>query len=105
MRTSSVSFPPGKSRCVLCAILCYLVLTHTSPRRGQLLHKYSTIVCLDSTHNTCFSVTRGGRQEKTFLYTLIVKNRMTGKGAPAAFLLTPSEAQYVFYSPYSTAPI
>ena len=60
-----------------------------------MLDRYDRLACLDSTHNTCFSVTHGGRQEKTFLYMLIVKNCMTGKGAPATFLLTPSEAQCV----------
>lgn len=58
----------------------------------QLLSRYSKVACLDSTHNTCFST--GNTEEKAFLYTIILKNLTTGKGSPAAFMLTPSEAQY-----------
>ena len=59
----------------------------------QLLAKYNRIACLDSTHNTCYSAS--GRAEKAFLYTVMLKNQETGKGAPAAFMITPSESQYV----------
>uniref|UniRef100_A0A0W0FI66 MULE transposase domain-containing protein n=1 Tax=Moniliophthora roreri TaxID=221103 RepID=A0A0W0FI66_MONRR len=34
------------------------------------------------------------RYEKAFLYTIILKNLNTVKGSPAAFMFTPSEAQY-----------
>jgi hypothetical protein len=61
-----------------------------------LLRNYSKIACLDSTHNTCFS--KVGREsdndEKAFLYSIVIKNLETGAGAPAAFMITPSEAQY-----------
>ena len=59
----------------------------------QLLAKYNRIACLDSTHNSCYSAS--GRAEKAFLYTVMLKNQETGKGAPAAFMITPSESQYV----------
>lgn len=58
----------------------------------QLLEKYGRIACLDSTHNTCFSA--AGREEKAFLYTIVLKNLATGKGCPASFMLTPVETQY-----------
>jgi hypothetical protein len=59
---------------------------------AQLLHNYSTIACFDSTHNTCFSAL--GREEKAYLYSVVIKNLNTGAGAPAAFMVTASEAQY-----------
>lgn len=31
--------------------------------------------------------------EKSFLYTIVLKNKKTGKGIPAAFMVMPSEAQ------------
>lgn len=58
----------------------------------QLLRDYSAISCLDSTHNTCFSA--NGKEEKAFLYTLVVKNLVTGKGVPAAFMISPGESQW-----------
>lgn len=50
------------------------------------------IVCLDSMHNTSFSI-ESSSNEKSFLYTIVFKNKKTGKGIPAAFMVTPSEAQ------------
>ncbi|KAJ7282543.1 hypothetical protein C8J57DRAFT_1218746 [Mycena rebaudengoi] len=41
----------------------------------------------------CFSAA-GKSEEKAFLYTVVLKNLATGKGCPAAFTITPSEAQY-----------
>ncbi|KAJ7238368.1 hypothetical protein C8J57DRAFT_1246444 [Mycena rebaudengoi] len=40
----------------------------------------------------CFSA--AGKEEKAFLYTVVLKNLATGKGCPAAFTITPSEALY-----------
>jgi hypothetical protein len=58
----------------------------------QMLLTYNEVACLDSTHSTCFFAT--GRSEKAFLNTIVLKNTLTGKGVPAAFMITPSEAQY-----------
>jgi hypothetical protein len=62
----------------------------------QLLWTYNKTACFDSTHNTCFS--KAGKEkdqdEKAFLYSVVVKNLETGAGAPGAFMITPSEAQY-----------
>lgn len=81
----------GRKRSVRAAHKCYqetlLIITFS-----QLLAKYQKIACLDSTHNTCFSAT--GKEEKAYLYTVVVKNLATGKGSPVAFMITPSEAQY-----------
>ncbi|UZJ54297.1 hypothetical protein CBS101457_003617 [Exobasidium rhododendri] len=41
--------------------------------------------CLDSTHNTC----QGG----FYLYTLVARSKITGRGCPAAFFLTPDAGQ------------
>lgn len=76
-------------------VCCPLIssLMENSPVHAQMLKQYSNIACLDSTHNTSFSAT--GKEEKAFLYTVVLKNLTTGRGIPAAFMLTPSEAQYV----------
>ncbi|KAJ7660131.1 hypothetical protein DFH06DRAFT_1472232 [Mycena polygramma] len=68
------------------------VFAIVSPWQKKLLLKYNKVACFDSTHNTCFSA--AGKEEKAFLYTVVVKNLATGKGSPAAFMITPSEAQY-----------
>ena len=68
----------------------------------QLLAKYNRIACLDSTHNSCYSAS--GRDEKAFLYTVMLKDRETGKGAPAAFMITPSESQYVYIVSTNRSP-
>jgi hypothetical protein len=49
-------------------------------------------VCLDSTHNTPFSVS--GQKEKVFLNTVVIKNLKTGRGTPVTFMLTPNKTQY-----------
>jgi hypothetical protein len=56
-----------------------------------MLGQYGSIVLMDSTHNTCFSV--GGKDEKIFLTSLIVKNNIIGKGVPVAWCLTSGESQ------------
>ncbi|VDC04562.1 unnamed protein product [Peniophora sp. CBMAI 1063] len=68
------------------------VFAFASPWQKELLRDYSAISCLDSTHNTCFSA--NGKEEKAFLYTLVVKNLVTGKGVPAAFMISPGESQW-----------
>jgi len=42
-----------------------------------------------------------GKNEKAFLYTIVLKHLGTGRGAPAAFMIMPSEAQCVnnFFDP------
>jgi len=60
---------------------------------AQLSAEYGDIVCLDSTHNTC----RGKDQEKIFLNTILTRDRVTGKGAPIAFMLTNLESQWVYF--------
>jgi hypothetical protein len=57
---------------------------------------YNRIACLDSTHHTCFFAS--GKDQHAFLYSVVVKNLTTGAGAPAAFMITASEAQYVGFS-------
>jgi hypothetical protein len=34
------------------------------------------------------------KDKKAFLYSVVIKNLETGAGAPGAFMITPSEAQY-----------
>ncbi|KAM9915353.1 hypothetical protein OXX59_010560, partial [Metschnikowia pulcherrima] len=48
----------------------------------DLLQNNSSIVFLDSTHKTCRGLSK---DEEVYLFTLYVKNSVTGKGAPAAF--------------------
>lgn len=50
-----------------------------------LLQNNSLIVFLDSTHKTCRGLSK---DEEVYLFTLYVKNSVTGKGAPAAFMMT-----------------
>jgi hypothetical protein len=64
-----------------------------SPWQKKLLLTYNKVACFDSTHNTCFSA--AGKEEKAFLYTVVLKNLATGKGCPAVSMITPSEAQYI----------
>lgn len=48
------------------------------------------IACMDSTHNTCTGRTVN---ENAYLYTIVVRSKITGQGAPAAFMITNSENQ------------
>lgn len=70
---------------------CTLV-TSPDAEVHQMLYNYDWIACLDSTHNTCFSAL--GQSKKAFLYTVVVRNLISSSAAPAAFMITPSEAQY-----------
>ena len=56
-----------------------------------MLQKYNSIVFLDSTHNTSFSL--DNRERKAFLYSILVKHDDAGCGVPVAFMITNSEAQ------------
>ena len=57
----------------------------------SVLEQYSTVLCLDSTHHTCYALDDSKR--KAFLYTIVVKHDKAGHGVPVAFMLTSSEAQ------------
>ncbi|KAM9938110.1 hypothetical protein OXX80_002373 [Metschnikowia pulcherrima] len=50
-----------------------------------LLQQNCSIIFLDSTHKTCRGL---NKKEDVYLFTLYVKNQVTGKGAPAAFMMT-----------------
>jgi hypothetical protein len=67
----------------------FFALTYDSA--AQLLCTYNCIAFLDSTHETCFLAV--GRNEKAFLYSIVLKNLVTGAGVPAAFMITPSKVQ------------
>lgn len=58
----------------------------------DLLHRNSSIIFLDSTHKTCRGL---NQREDVYLFTLYVKNAVTGKGAPAAFMMTNSQRSEV----------
>ncbi|KAE8180866.1 hypothetical protein CF335_g9120, partial [Tilletia laevis] len=53
-----------------------------------LMHGHDSIVSLDATHNTCFGFEH---KEKVWLYSLVVRSSITGRGIPAAFMLTNGE--------------
>ncbi|KAI0995090.1 hypothetical protein K3495_g13091, partial [Podosphaera aphanis] len=57
----------------------------------KILERYSSVLCLDSTHNTCYALDDTHR--KAYLYTIVVKHDVVGKGVPVAFMITSSEAQ------------
>ncbi|KZV78403.1 hypothetical protein EXIGLDRAFT_783879 [Exidia glandulosa HHB12029] len=67
-----------------------LCLGLVSPWQREMIKKYGDTVCLDSTHNTC--VTEDGG--KIFLYTLVARDRTTGKGTPLAFMVTDRETHH-----------
>ena len=54
--------------------------------------KYSSILFIDSTHNTCYAI--NGRTEKAFLTTIMIKDDSTGSGAPILFMLSNSETRW-----------
>lgn len=47
-------------------------------------------MCLDSTHKTCMTSSKNW----CYLYTLVCRCRVTGKGKPVAWMITNSESQY-----------
>lgn len=55
----------------------------------------NALVMMDATHQTCYGPS-GNKKEKVYLITLLIKDPEASIGVPAAFLLTSSEAAYVF---------
>ncbi|KAE8251485.1 hypothetical protein A4X13_0g3973 [Tilletia indica] len=56
-----------------------------------LAHGQQSVVSMDSTHNTCFGFEKN---EKVWLYSLVVRSTTTGHGIPVAFMLTNGEAAH-----------
>ena len=56
----------------------------------SVLEQYSSVLLLDSTHNTCYTIE--DTMESSFLYTLVAKHDATGCGVTVAFMLTNSES-------------
>ncbi|KAI7850139.1 hypothetical protein BDC45DRAFT_519087 [Circinella umbellata] len=56
----------------------------------KLLKENGDLVCLDSTHKTCVD----GTNHHCYLYTLVARCRITGKGKPLTWMITNSQAQY-----------
>ncbi len=56
-----------------------------SPWQKSILANHQEIVCLDATHDTCVAP---NSTQKCLLYSIIIKHRESGKGIPAAFLIT-----------------
>lgn len=57
----------------------------------SVLSKYPSLLCLDSTHNTCYAL--DDRSRKAFLYTIVVRHSTAGCGVPIAFMITSSETR------------
>ncbi|KAH8920027.1 hypothetical protein BT69DRAFT_1223391, partial [Atractiella rhizophila] len=57
--------------------------------QNELLSEFGQTACLDSTHNTAFSIE--GKGSKVFLYTVVIKHRGAGRGIPASFCITTEE--------------
>ncbi|KAG2216418.1 hypothetical protein INT45_001375 [Circinella minor] len=56
----------------------------------KLLKENGDLVSLDSTHKTCVD----GTNHDCYLYTLVARCRITGKGKPLTWMITNSQAQY-----------
>ena len=54
----------------------------------SLLRRYSSILCLDSTHNTCCSLESN---HAAFLHSIVIKHDGEGCGIPVAFMITSKE--------------
>ena len=52
------------------------------------LRRYSSLLCLDSTHGTCYSLES---KRKAFLYSIVIKHNDAGCGIPVAFMITSIE--------------
>ncbi|KAI1001640.1 hypothetical protein K3495_g6560 [Podosphaera aphanis] len=57
----------------------------------DVFRKYTSLLCLDSTHNTCYTLNDKGR--KAFLYSIVVQHDKGECGIPVAFMITSSETQ------------
>ncbi|EJD44975.1 hypothetical protein AURDEDRAFT_47582, partial [Auricularia subglabra TFB-10046 SS5] len=75
--TIDESVPVSHSKSALCIGL-------VSPWQRAMIDKYGDTICLDSTHNTCVAEDGG----KVYLYTIVARDRTTGKGTPLGFMLT-----------------
>jgi hypothetical protein len=56
-----------------------------------MLRKHGDTVMIDATHNGA----KGLNGSKAYLYTLVVKNRMSNRGTLVSFMITESASQYV----------
>ena len=54
----------------------------------ELLRQYSSVMCLDSTHNTCCALESN---HGAFLHSIVIKHDDAGCGIPVAFMVTNSE--------------
>lgn len=66
------------------------VVAFLSQWQLKILRQEGDMVCMDSTHNTCID----GTSKYCYLYTLVVRCRVTGKGKPVCWMITNSESQY-----------
>lgn len=53
-----------------------------------LLRRHSSILCLDSTHNSCFSLESN---DAAFLHSIVIKNDGAGCGIPVASMIINRE--------------
>lgn len=56
----------------------------------QRLKEDGNVVCMDATHKTCVD----GNNGDCFLYTLVVRSSITGKGAPLCWMITNSSTHH-----------
>ena len=54
----------------------------------SVFRRYSSLLCLDATHNTCFAL---NSNRKAFLHSIVIKNDDAGCGIPVAFMITSAE--------------
>ena len=54
----------------------------------DLLRRYSSVPCLDSTHNTCCTLESS---RAAFLHSIVIKHDGAGCGVPVAFMITSTE--------------
>lgn len=73
-----------------------LIFAFSHNWQGDIFKKRNSILLIDSTHNTCYSLE--DRQENSFLYTLLLKHDFAGCGIPVAFVVTNSEFQRLLAS-------
>jgi hypothetical protein len=63
-------------------------IAFVSPWQKKLLQEYGQIICLDTTYNIAQGMTPA---DTVILSTIIVKDNITGKEAPAGFMITNDE--------------
>ncbi|KAI8136350.1 hypothetical protein BJV82DRAFT_489940, partial [Fennellomyces sp. T-0311] len=64
------------------------VISWISPRQAKLLQE-SNEICIDATHKTCKSIINC--RDDVYLFSIIAKNAVTGRGYPLAFMITDKE--------------